>query len=119
MLHIICNFIWIQNVVYIGQKHKLLRPRVIERLGLSGQTDVVLRAQSLFAAHIMNKSADEILIPLRTGIYRTVLRWGDTTTFEQLLKVRVYFLVYPYIQKNSHLRMNELTFQLLKLYTLN
>ena len=72
-------------IIIAAHKQKLLRPRVIERLGISGQTDVVQHALNLFTEHIRTGAA--IPASLETAIYRIVLRWGNTTTFNHLLKV--------------------------------
>ena len=66
-------------------KQKLLRAQVIEQLGLSGQRDVVLLAQKLFAEHI--RTLDTIPPSLEPAVYRIVLRWGNTSTYNQLVKV--------------------------------
>ena len=74
-------------IVIAAHKQKLLRPRVIERLGLSGQTDVVQHALRLFTEHV--RTVDAIQPSLETAVYRIVLRWGNNTTIKQLLKVSV------------------------------
>lgn len=87
------------HYVNAAHKHKLLRPQVIEQLGLSGQNDVVLRAQHLFATHISNSTAYAIRLQLRTAVYRIVLRWGDSNVFEQLLKVCTMLLNYMFCEE--------------------
>lgn len=68
-----------------GHLDALLRGLVLGRLGKCGHPETVAEAQKRFAAHCTGESV--LPADLRTAVYSTVLKAGDQTTLEAVLKL--------------------------------
>ena len=65
------------------------------RLGLSGHPDVIKRSKKLFADHIRGKKCAS---ELRAAIYKIVLKSGDNSTYDEMIKVWVVLYTNEYLQ---------------------
>lgn len=68
-----------------GHLEALLRALVLRVLGKNGHKEVVEEAKKKFKAH--SSGGEQIIADLRTAVYGTVLRHGNESSFEEMLKL--------------------------------
>lgn len=81
--------------VLLAHSKSILRQLIILRLGLTGHPNVVEKSKIFFADYFKSEE-NEIGTSLHEAIFKTVLKWGDNSTYEKMIKASADCIIIVY-----------------------